>query len=260
METAPPPCVTCGPPRVGPFCSECGQKARARLTVPGLVAEGTQHVLSLDFGLLRTAVDLVRRPAGLIRDVFDGRTVRYAGPVRYFLVAVAVSQLLVLAFGSLESMAEGFNEGRSSAAAFGEEANAPADASDAADAVRRYWVVALAGAVPFVALWSRLLLRRSGLTLAEHATAHLYLIAQMVLGFGLVVALDRAAGGVHEAAAYAVAAVVLGGALGLALWASVGVFRRGAVWSPVAMALSLVLGYAVYGTLLSLGLIALGQA
>ena len=102
--------------------------------------------------------------------------------------------------------------------------------------------------VPFVTLWSRLLLRRSGLTLAEHAAAHLYLFGQVALiGFGLSMSLGEVVPG---PIGYWLAALVLASPLGLYLWASVGVFERGRVWAPVATALSLLLGFATYGTVI----------
>ena len=232
--------------RVGPYCSQCGQRVRPRLTVPGLVAEAAQHVLSLDSGLLRTAVDLVRRPAGLIRDVFAGRTVRYAGPVRYFLVAVTVTQLVSLALdGAVEGFTEGFNNARESGAAAVSE-------DQVRQAFQSYWVVVLAGAVPVISLWSRLLLRRSGLTFAEHLTTWLYLIGQTVLGLGLAFGLSAGVGALAGTGGDVAGAAVLAGTLVLPLWASVGVFRRGRLWSPLAAALSLLLGYAVYGLAVAL--------
>ena len=252
-RTAELTCVTCGAALGGPFCSQCGQKVRPeRLTLRGVAEEAAQHVWSLDSGLLRTVVDLVRRPAGLVRDVFAGRTVRYAGPVRYFLIAVTIGQVLTLVVGGMESIAEGIVSARASGAA-------PARASDVAEAVRRYWVVALAGGVPVVALWSRLLLRRAGLTLAEHLTAWLYLLGQFVLVFGVATTVGevlsrQTAGPLGYALSYA----VLVAGVGLVLWASVGVFGQGRLWSPVAAALSVALGYLFYGTGLAVVLAALG--
>ncbi|WP_412069818.1 DUF3667 domain-containing protein [Rubrivirga sp. IMCC43871] len=244
MDLAPAPtCATCGAALHGPFCARCGQQVRpGRLTMASVVREAVQHVSSLDSGLARTAVDLVRRPAGLIRDVFAGRTVRYAGPVRYFLLAVTAAQLLAFFVGDVSEMAEAYAEGY--------EGNRPTqgglDQAVVARRIEQFWVFAFAGVVPFVTLWSRLLLRRSGLTLAEHAVAHLYLLGQVALiAFGLSISLGEVVSG---QIGYGLAALVLAAPFGLYLWASVGVFERGRVWSPVATALSLLLGFATYGT------------
>ena len=227
-------CATCGAPLAGPFCAQCGQRVRAgRLTMRGVATEAVQHVLSLDSGLLRTAVDLVRRPAGLITDVLAGRTVRYAGPVRYFLVAVTVAQVLAFLSGHFLDYAEGFVIGFT---------GTDAERAQALDNVERFWVFTFIGLVPLVTLWSRLFLRRSGLTLAEHGAAHLYLMGQMALGVGLLVSVGSFAYDHLGGAGNAVALAFLLGPLGLYLWASVGVFRRGRVWSPVATALALFLG------------------
>ena len=247
LSPAPPPdrpalgaggaaCATCGAPLAGPFCARCGQRVRAgRLTMRGVATEAVQHVLSLDSGLLRTAVDLVRRPAGLVRDVLAGRTVRYAGPVRYFLVMVTVAQVLSLVTGAVSDVAAGVVSAGSDV---GEEA--------VAAAVQRFWVLGFVGIVPFVALWSRLFLRRSGLTLAEHAAAHLYLLGQVAFFFGLSFVVENLLDRIDETAGYAAALAFFAAPLVLYLWASVGVFGRGRAWSLLGAALSLVLGFATY--------------
>ena len=231
-------CATCGAALDGPFCSRCGQRVRPRLTLGGVAAEAVQHVLSLDSGLLRTAVDLVRRPAGLITDVLVGRTVRYAGPVRYFLVMVAVAQVLAFVSGHFRGFAEGF------VVSF---QGTEAERAEALGALDRFWALAFVGLVPFVVAWSRLFLRRSGLTWAEHAVAHLYLLGQVALGVGLTVSLGSVVyDGVGGGAGTAGSLVFVAAPLALYLRASVGVFGRGRVWSPVATALSLGLGFVSY--------------
>lgn len=244
-------CATCGAALSGPFCSQCGQRVRPRLTLGGVAREAVQHVLSLDSGLLRTAVDLARRPAGLITDVLAGRTVRYAGPVRYFLVAVTAAQVLSLVLGDVSGMADSYAEGYE-----GADAGA-VDRERVALNIERFWVFAFVGLVPFVVLWSRLLLRRAGLTLAEHAAVHLYLLGQVALGVGLSVGLGEVAYEAVGDPANFLGLLLLLGPFGLYLWASVGVFGRGRAWSPAAMALSLVLGLFTYmaaGTFVSIGL------
>ncbi|WP_412060864.1 DUF3667 domain-containing protein [Rubrivirga sp. IMCC45206] len=255
MDLAPaPPCATCGAALHGPFCARCGQHVRpGRLTMGGVAREALHHVSSLDSRLARTAVDLVRRPAGLIRDVFAGRTVPYAGPVRYFLLAVTAAQLLAFFLGDVSEMAEAYAEGY--------QGNRPTvDALDqavVAQRIEQFWVFAFVGMVPFVTLWSRFLLRRSGLTLAEHATAHLYLLGQVALvGLGLSIALGESVPG---RIGYGLAALVLALPFGLYLWASLGVFRRGRVWSPLATALSLVLGFVTYGMVIGTAYVVLAR-
>ena len=235
-------CATCGAPLAGPFCAQCGQRVRAgRLTMRGVATEAVQYVLSLDSGLLRTVVDLVRRPAGLITDVLAGRTVRYAGPVRYFLVMVAVAQVLSLVTGAVSGMASGF------VSAVEDGGMWTVEQGKAVALIDRFWVLGFVGLVPFVVLWSRLLLRRSGLTLAEHSVVHLYLLGQVVLFFGLASVTEDLIGRIDGPAAYAAGLAFFTIPFVLYLWTSVGVFGRGRVWPPVATALALVLGLYTYG-------------
>ena len=221
----------------------------------GVATEAVQHVLSLDSGLLRTAVDLVQRPAGLVRDVLAGRTVRYAGPVRYFLVMVTVAQVLSLVFNDVSGMADAFADGFEG----GQTEEDQLDRERIALNIERFWVFAFVGLVPFVTLWSRFLLRKAGLTLAEHAAAHLYLLGQVALGVGLGLGLGHAAYEAVGEPGDIVAVAFIAIPLVLYLWASVGVFGRGRVWSPVWTALSLVLGWFTYvaaGTFLYIALTA----
>ena len=249
LPGAPPTlCVTCGAPLTGPFCAQCGQRVRAgRLTLRSVLADAWQHVVSLDSSLWRTTVGLVRRPAALIRDVLAGRTVRYTGPARYFLLAVTAAQLAALAVGDVSEfaggVAEGFNEGRRSG-----------DASDTLDEgwlaanLERLWVLAFVGFVPFVTLWSRVLLRRSGLTLAEHAVVHLYLQALVALGFGLAIGVNELTYPLIGDWGNVPAVALLVAPFGLAVWAAPALFGRGRVRSVVGLVASLALGFASYAT------------
>ena len=239
-------CVTCGAPLYGPFCAQCGQRVRAgRLTVRAVLADAWHHVLSLDSALWRTTVALVRRPAGLIRDVLAGRTVHYAGPARYFLLAVTAAQLVALAVGDVNEFAGGIADGYNESRRSGTEH--ALDESWLAARFERFWVLAFVGFVPFVTLWSRLLLRRSGLTLAEHAVAHLYFQSLVVLGFGLALAVSELLPPVVGDWGDVPAVALLVAPFGLILWAAPAVFGRGRVRSALGVAASLALGFVSYG-------------
>ena len=239
------PCAACGAALAGPYCSRCGQRVRpGRLTLRRVGIDALRQVTSLDRGLWRTLADLARRPAGVAADYWRGATAPYVPPVRFFLVAVTAVQVAVFALGLApgfaESFAEGLNEGRTAGADV-------VDAQTVADRMQRFWVVGLAGLVPFAVLWSRILFRRGGRTLAEHAVAHLYFLGAFVLALGISVV-----GGhviydhVHETAGDVFSAVTLLGALGLYVWSVARTFGRGR-WTGVAGALGvLLLTLAVY--------------
>ena len=239
-------CLSCGAPLAGPFCGQCGQRVRpGRLTVRSVLADAWHHVVSLDSSLWRTTAGLVRRPAGLIRDVIAGRTVRYAGPARYFLLAVTAAQLVALAVGDVSEfssgLAAGFNEARRDGAT-----ERPLDESWLAENLERFWVLAFVGFVPFVTLWSRLLLRRSGLTLAEHAVAHLYLQALVALGFGLCIAVNEILYPLVGDWGNVPAVALLVAPFGSIVWAAPAVFGRGRVRSVLGVLASLALGFVSY--------------
>lgn len=89
-------CPTCGTPRRGPFCHQCGQRfAEGRLTLAGLWRQLPARLFNLDRGLLHTFIELFKRPGGVPRDYVAGRRSPYTNPLTYFLVAATV-QLISL--------------------------------------------------------------------------------------------------------------------------------------------------------------------
>ncbi|OZC01822.1 DUF3667 domain-containing protein [Rubricoccus marinus] len=256
LTASPAPCVSCGAVRSGPYCSACGQKERAhRLTLGSVAREALQHLTSLDRGFGRTVVDLVRRPAEVATDYWRGRTVPYAGPGRFFLVAVTLVQVAVFALGLapefIGSLADGFNSGRTTGAEI-------VDHATLVDRLQRFWVVGLAGLVPVMTLWSRTVFRRARRTLAEHAVAHLYFLGVFVLGLGLVMVLGNTAYQFAPATVgYAIETLLLTSAAALYVWSLGRAFGQ-TWWAGLAGGTTvLVLGLLTYIAGVSLLIVAL---
>ncbi|MDF1502256.1 DUF3667 domain-containing protein [Roseisolibacter sp. H3M3-2] len=90
------PWVECGAPVAMPFCGACGE-ARAEpgaLRLGHLAAELWEHVTALDFRLLRTVVELLRRPGSLTVAYVQGRRARYTRPLALFVLVSAGTFLL----------------------------------------------------------------------------------------------------------------------------------------------------------------------
>ncbi len=84
-------CLNCGVGLAGDYCHECGQRnTRARLTLRGLFSDIFDHVFSLDSRLLRTLRGLFTRPGATIRAYIAGERTRYANPLRFLVLAVAL--------------------------------------------------------------------------------------------------------------------------------------------------------------------------
>ncbi len=90
-------CRNCGAVLGGPWCAQCGQRARdLERPVRALVAEFVENVLSLDGRAARTVDLLFFHPGALTRRYLAGQRVRFVPPLRLLLIS------LVLFFLALE--------------------------------------------------------------------------------------------------------------------------------------------------------------
>jgi|GEM_PF-3778976 len=91
-ERTPARCLNCGAGLDAAFCGACGQRAAThRFTVPRLLRDAASGVLSFDSAALRTAHALATRPGAFIRAYLLGRRQGYVGPLRYYLIVVALN-------------------------------------------------------------------------------------------------------------------------------------------------------------------------
>jgi hypothetical protein len=183
---APGACTNCGEMREGEYCAACGQRAvRGRLTVPSIGHQVANEVLNMDRGLVFTALELSRRPGAAIREYVDGKRVRYTGPVKYFILTVALTTFATTQLGVLDEVATGmFHE---------MGPNAPVTPSQASAFMSQWMTLFMAVGVPFTAAVTHRLFRRAGMTYAEHLALNLYsyghqcLILVLALLIGYVV-------------------------------------------------------------------------
>ena len=83
-----PVCRNCGAPVDTPFCGNCGQSTAAqRLTVRGLLSDALEDQLSVNGSAVRSFLVLAR-PGFLTQEYLSGRVVRYAAPIRLFLLSL----------------------------------------------------------------------------------------------------------------------------------------------------------------------------
>lgn len=87
----PTACLNCGAALTGPFCSACGQKARAPdPTMREFLHETTEHLTNWDGKIPATLKALFLRPGVLTLDVLQGRRARWLPPLRVYLICSIV--------------------------------------------------------------------------------------------------------------------------------------------------------------------------
>lgn len=169
---APPPpvpaCANCGAALTGPFCAECGQRrVDGRLSVRQVAAETLASAADMDRGLLHTMAGLTVRPGEVVRDYLNGRTVRWTGPAKYFVLVMAMVVLVYVQAGIGERLAavSGSTVGTEGIAKF----------------VQTHLNLLIAAGVPFSALGTWVAYRRYRLNYAEHVVLNLYVNAHHTL-------------------------------------------------------------------------------
>ena len=86
-------CENCSTPLHGTYCSACGQHAiDYRRSLWRLIIDAADSFLDWDTKFLQTTRVLLLRPWNLTKDFNAGRRVRYAHPLRlYLLASIALS-------------------------------------------------------------------------------------------------------------------------------------------------------------------------
>jgi len=79
------------------YCHACGGKViRNRLNFKNLFEHISETFFNYDNTVLRTLIDLFRRPEQVIQPYIDGVRKRYVNPVSYFALALTISGLYLL--------------------------------------------------------------------------------------------------------------------------------------------------------------------
>jgi hypothetical protein len=190
-EPSAPVCPNCGAEVRARFCGACGQDRSLSLRIPfhRLAAEAAGELLSVDSKIARTLVPLFLRPGSMTRAWLDGRRASHTSPVKLYLV---LSFLFFLTGALRPEGARMVSGGPDERVAVDDTTLADLRASGAigagvaarleemrglsTDELNRRFGGALAenvpkamfALVPALALFLRLVYRRSGLYLAEH--------------------------------------------------------------------------------------------
>jgi hypothetical protein len=89
-------CKNCGAGLSGEYCTACGQKKfdRDDLTLKEFGKEAADEIFNYDSKLLITLKYLILKPGKLTVDYLEGKQRRYIGPVRLYLIIIAVNFLV----------------------------------------------------------------------------------------------------------------------------------------------------------------------
>ena len=92
-------CLNCGAELTGPYCRECGQKARVRRSVGAIIHDIVHGVLHLDGKFWRTLPLLVWRPGDLTRRYVHGERAKFVSPMAMFLFSVFLMFAVLSIYG-----------------------------------------------------------------------------------------------------------------------------------------------------------------
>lgn len=194
-------CRNCGVSLAGAFCTDCGQRRQPdQLTIGGLTAEAVDGVFNLNSGFLHTLLALAQRPGMTIREYVNGRTAPYTNPFKYLLVCAGAAALAYIQLGLYSTQFSQLDQALGS------------NPSDAVVELRaqlaRYFNLFMVLSVPFLALFSRAIFRRSHHNLAEHLVFNVYVFAQQNVIFLLMVPVGLLSGGTLLNTIYMITAFV----------------------------------------------------
>ncbi len=177
-------CQNCGAPAEGSYCSECGQRqATGRFTLRSVLASALAEMVNLERGAVATVHLLTVAPGSLIRDYWSRRTRPFMNPIRYFLFAVAVFQVVLWQTGGARSIVRGWQD----------SSDDPQSIISQAEALRgfgEYFLLFFVAGVLILALFSRI---GSPRNVAEELIFQLYVWGHIALLWAMLSAIGHVA-------------------------------------------------------------------
>lgn len=105
-------CANCATRLHGGYCHRCGQAADVgRLRFRRIVVGLLRGLVDLDSKTLRTVRHLFTKPGAMVRAYVSGQRVPYLDPLRYYMLAVAVSIGIAALIGVMDITQAGANQG-----------------------------------------------------------------------------------------------------------------------------------------------------
>ena len=82
------PCLNCGAPISGRYCSNCGQKAKIKRSLRAFFADMATQLLDFEGKVWRTLPMLAFKPGEMTRRYIDGERVKFVSPIALFIFSV----------------------------------------------------------------------------------------------------------------------------------------------------------------------------
>ncbi|TCK68663.1 uncharacterized protein DUF3667 [Winogradskyella wandonensis] len=159
------------------YCNKCGGRViRNRLTFRNLFEHITETFFNVDNKLLRTFLNLFKRPEDVIAGYINGVRKKYVNPISYLALAISIGGLYVIILNKYfpDALSKMGNP-------MGVKAQEEAIKS-AMSSVQEYYSIIMVLFIPIYALISRLVfVNRKEFNLTEHIVMAMYIVAQFSL-------------------------------------------------------------------------------
>ncbi len=155
------------------FCPNCGQRPNSgRIVFKESVKDVLEHYFDFDAPLFRTIKRMITNPGTLIREYIFGKRKSYSHPFRYFILVLAVYLIVVqlIDFNPVEVF--------SKAMGAREMPNPDAVSSKAANFLREHINTFLLIYAFTLALFGKILNRKSGFYFVEYLSLSFFVVAQ----------------------------------------------------------------------------------
>jgi len=163
-------CLNCDTALADKYCGHCGQPAAThRLSMGHLLHEIPHTIWHVDKGIFYTLRELLTRPGATILGYMRGQRARHFAPLSLLLLVTGISSFVAAKLH--------LGEVATQTSMAGSAAELRAAHQHGTESMMRYMGWLYVGAAPFMALFARRVLRRSGLNLAETLVAVLYVTA-----------------------------------------------------------------------------------
>ena len=176
-------CINCQTLLQGPFCHACGQKAQIpRITVKNTIHKLFESITNVEKGFWHTFLRLFSKPAEVIKGFIGGNTKRYYNPIRYFLIWVGLSTLIMITLGVYDNQTSSMND----LMGISDDPEQLKRQLALQKQIKKFLNFIPLFQIPFLSLISFWLFRKHGFNYAEHLTKYCYLFAQVsIIGIPL---------------------------------------------------------------------------